>query len=233
MGSNVNQNEASPPLRAASWEAERDGVMCKPERGFHVPWGCELRNCHHVRRLLGGPKEWRHTQTKQNEASPSLGAANYETVAMFVGPWGVQRSGVIRGSEFSLAASGGCELRSCRQIRWLLGGPTEWGHTQIRMRPRLPGSGCELRKCRHVRGLLGDRAAWCYTQIRMRPRRPLGAEHSKTVATFVVCWRVQLSDLIRRSEPGLAAPGSCDMRNCRHLRSLLGAHRRDVLRRSE
>ena len=98
MVSYADQNEASPSLKAASWEAERDGVMCKPE-GLHVPWGCELRNCHHVRRLLGGLREWCHTQTKQNEASPSLGAANCETVATFMGPLGVQRSGVIRISE--------------------------------------------------------------------------------------------------------------------------------------
>ena len=86
MVSYADQNEASPSLRAASWEAERDGDMCKHEGGLHVPWGCELRNCHHIRRLLGGPKEWCHTQTKQNEASPSLGAANCQAVATFVAP---------------------------------------------------------------------------------------------------------------------------------------------------
>ena len=99
MASYADQNEASPSLKAASWEAERDGVMCKPERGFHVPWGCELRNCHHIRRLLGIPKEWCHTQTKQNEASPSLGAASCETVATFVGSREAQRNGVIRRPE--------------------------------------------------------------------------------------------------------------------------------------
>ena len=35
----------------------------------------------------------------QNETSPSLGAANCETVASFVGSWEAQRSGVIRKSE--------------------------------------------------------------------------------------------------------------------------------------
>ena len=32
----------------------------------------------------------------QKEASPSLGAANSETVATFVGSWEAQRSGLIR-----------------------------------------------------------------------------------------------------------------------------------------
>ena len=138
MASYADQNEASPSLKAASWEAERDGVMCKPERGFHVPWGCELRNCHHVRRLLGGPKECCHTQTKQNEASPSLGAAKCETVASFVSSCEAQRSGVIRKPEGGLAVPGGRELRNCRHVRGPLGGPAEWCHTQIRIQPRRP-----------------------------------------------------------------------------------------------
>ena len=168
----TSQKEASPSLGAANcetdaafWEAQRSGVIRKPEGDLAVPGGRELRNCRHVRGPLRDPAEWCHTQIRMRPRRP----------------WS-------------------CELRSCRQFRWLMGWPTEWGHTQIRMRPRRPGRGCELRKCRYVRGLLGDPAAWCYTQIRMRPRRPLGAAHSKTVATFVVCWRVQLSDLIRRSE---------------------------------
>ena len=60
----------------------------------------------------------------QNEASPSLWAANCETVATFVGPWGaanceavatfvgpweVQRSGVPRTSRLDLAAPWGAD----------------------------------------------------------------------------------------------------------------------------
>ena len=74
----------------------------------------------------------------QKEASLSLGAANCETAATFVGPWVVQRSGVIRRSECGVAAPEGCELRNCRWFRWLLGSPAECCHTQIRMRPRRP-----------------------------------------------------------------------------------------------
>ena len=68
-----------------------------------------------------------------------------------------------------------------------------------------------------------------YTQIRIRPRRPLGAANSETVAVFVGCWRVQRSDLIRRS-PSLGAA------NCETVATFVcfwGAHRRDVLRGSE
>ena len=81
--------------------------------------GCELRNCHHVRRLLGGPKEWCRTQTKQNEASPSHGAANCETFATFVSSCEAQRP------ERGLAVPGGRELRNCRNVRGSLGGPAE------------------------------------------------------------------------------------------------------------
>ena len=103
-------NEASPSLGTAkcetdasfgsSWEAQRSGVRRKPEGGLAVPGGRELPNRRHVRGLLGGPAEWCHTKTTmKNEASPSLGAANCETVATFVGSWGAQRNGVIRRPE--------------------------------------------------------------------------------------------------------------------------------------
>ena len=61
-----------------------------------------------------------------------------------------------------------------------------------------------------------------YTQIRMRPRWPCGAAKCETVATFVDCWRVQPSDVMRRSERCLTALGGCELRNCRHVRGLLG-----------
>ena len=113
----ANQNETSPSLRAAncetaatfegSWEVQRGGVICKPERDLPVPGGCELRNCRWFRWLLGGPAEWCHTQIRMrprrpwgprtaNEATPSLGAATCKTVATFVGSWGDQRNGVRR-----------------------------------------------------------------------------------------------------------------------------------------
>ena len=46
-----------------------------------------------------------------NETSTSLGAANCETVAKFVGSWEAQRSRVVRKSERSLAVpgAGNCE----------------------------------------------------------------------------------------------------------------------------
>ena len=72
----------------------------------------------------------------QNESSPSLGAANCETVATFVGPWG--SSGVASYADQNKASPSprGCELRNCRHVRGLLGGPAQSRHTQIRMKPR-------------------------------------------------------------------------------------------------
>ena len=73
----------------------------------------------------------------QNEASPSLGAANSENVATFVCFWLAQRRDVLRGSEGGLGVPG-CELSSCHHVCGLLGGPAEWCHTQFRMTPRRP-----------------------------------------------------------------------------------------------
>ena len=69
MAADANQKEASPSLGA-------------------------LRDRRHFCGLLGGPAEWCRTKTTmKNEASPSLGAANCETVATFVGSWGL--SGMV------------------------------------------------------------------------------------------------------------------------------------------
>ena len=100
----ADQNVASPSLGGAncetdasfggSWEAQRSGGRRKAEGGLAGPGGRELRNRHHFRGLLGGPAEWCHTKTTmKNEASPSLGATNCETVATFVGSWGL--SGMV------------------------------------------------------------------------------------------------------------------------------------------
>ena len=109
MVSYADQSEASPSLRGANceiaatfagpWEAQRSGVICRPEGGLAVPGWCKLRTCRHVRVLLGGPAKWCHTQTKLNEASPSVGAANCETVATFVGSWEAQRNDFTRKLE--------------------------------------------------------------------------------------------------------------------------------------
>ena len=102
----ADQKEASASLAAncqavttfvGSWEARRSGVTRKSERRLAVPGGRELRNRRHVREPPGGPSGV--VSCANQEASPSLGAANCETVATFVSPWGVQRSGVIRRSE--------------------------------------------------------------------------------------------------------------------------------------
>ena len=80
-----------------------------------------------------------------NEASPSLEAANCAAVATFVGSWEAQRNDVLR-----LAVPRGCELRNCRHFRGLLGSPAEWRCTQIQPRPRGSLGGCEERVLHHV-----------------------------------------------------------------------------------
>ena len=80
MVSHADQSEASPSLRVAnceitatiagSWEAQRSGVIRRPERSLPVPAGCELRNCHHFRVVLGGPAQWCHTQTRMRPRRP-------------------------------------------------------------------------------------------------------------------------------------------------------------------
>ena len=96
MASYANQKEGSTSLGAencdtattlvGSCQAQRSGVIRRPDRGLPVSGGCEQRS----------PAKWCHTRTKQNEASPSLGAANCETVATFVGSGEAQRSDCVR-----------------------------------------------------------------------------------------------------------------------------------------
>ena len=51
-----------------------------------------------------------------------------------------------------------------------------------------------------------------------------GAANCATVGTIVSTWEVQREYVQRRSRQDLASPcgGSCQMRNCRHFRELLG-----------
>ena len=154
----------------------------------------------------------------QNEAAPSLRVANGEIAATFAGSWETQRGGVIRRPEKNLPVPEGCELRNCRHFRVILGGPAQWCHTQIRMRPRRPW-GLRTAKLSPV-SWLGGPADCCHTQTTMKPRRPWGLRI--TVANFVGSWGAQRSGVIRRPEGSLAVPGDCELRNCRHFRGLLG-----------
>ena len=71
----ADQNEASPPLRAAN---------CKTVATCGGVWtGASVVT----------------SDADQNETSLSLRAANSETVATGVGSWGAQRHDVLRGSE--------------------------------------------------------------------------------------------------------------------------------------
>ena len=169
------------------------------------------------------------------EASPSLGAANKETVATFVGSWEAQRSGLIRRQNRmrprrpwglrtaemwllswapgkpsgvtsyanSNEASPSLRAANCETVATLVGPGGSSGvvpHAdQNEASPALKGMRTAKRSPRSW-ALGSSGGVVSYTQIRMRPRRPLGAANSETVATFVGCWRVQRSDLIRKSE---------------------------------
>ena len=135
----TDQNEASPSLGAAN---------CETDATFGDSW-----------------EEWWHSQARIRPHQP-WGAAKCESVATFVGFWGAQRNSVICRPELSFAVPAGCELRNCRNVRGLLGGP----------------------------------AGWCHMQTRKKPPRPWGAANLETVAGFGGSWEAQQSGATRRSE---------------------------------
>ena len=200
----ADQNEASPSLGAAkcetaatfagSWEEWcQTQARMQPRRpsGLRI---AKLLPSGLLRRPSGMV-----SHAVQNEASPSLRAANGENATTFAGSWEAQRGGVIRRPERNLPVPGGCELRNCRHFWVVLGGPAQWCHTQIRMRPRRPWG---LRNAK-----LSPRS-WAY-------RRPSGVTlyadqneaspslrvaNCETDITFVGSWEVQRSDTTRTSE---------------------------------
>ena len=178
----ADQNEASPSLGAAkcetaatfagSWEEWcHTQARMKPRR----PWGLRIAKLS-PSGLLGRPSGM-VSYAVQNEASPSLRAANGESATTFAGSWEAQRGGVIRRPERNLPVPGGCELRNCRHFWVVLGGPAQWCHTQIRMRPRRPW-GLRTAKLSPV-SWLGGPADCCHTQTTVKPRRPWGLRIAK------------------------------------------------------
>ena len=144
----------------------------------------------------------------QKEASPSLGAANCETVATFVGsweewchtqarikprrPWGLRieklspsglpgrPSGMVLHAVQNEASP---PLRAANGgTATTFAGSWEAQRGDVIRRPErnvpAPGS-CKLRNCHHFRVVLGGPAQWCHTQTRMRPRRPRGLRTAK------------------------------------------------------
>ena len=69
------------------------------------PGACALRDCRHVRWLLGGPRGDVLRRSEFGLAVPV--AANCETVATFMGCWEVQQSGVLGTPTRDLAAPRG------------------------------------------------------------------------------------------------------------------------------
>ena len=145
MVSDAVQNEASPPMRAdngetattfaGSWEAQRGGVIRRPERNLPVPGDCELRNCRHFRVALGGPAQWCHTQTRMRPSRRwGLRTVQLSPISWLGGPVDCCHT----QTTMNAAVPGGCELRNRRHFRGLLGGPAEWCHTLTRVRPRRP-----------------------------------------------------------------------------------------------
>ena len=180
----ANQNEASPSLGAANCETDatfgdsweewwHSQARIRP----HRPLGLRIAKVSPLSWASGGPSGI-VSYANQNEASPSLGAANCETAATFVGSWQVQRVGVICRPRRNFPVPGGCELRNCRWFRWLLGSPAECCHTQIRMRPRRPW---------------GPRTA-------NEASPSFGAANCEIVATFVGSRGAQRNGVIRRPE---------------------------------
>ena len=158
----------------------------------------------------------------QSETSPSLGVAFRETVATFVGSWEVQRSGVLRISEWDLAVPGGLRSAKLRPLSWAPGRSSalvSYAH-QNETSPSL--GGCDPRNCRHFRGLLGGPAQWCLTHIRMGPRRPGGV---RSVKLSLLSWAPGRSgaEVSYAYQSGTSpSPGCCDPQNYRHFRELLG-----------
>ena len=107
MPSYADLNETSTSLGAAncetvakfvgSWEAQRSRVVRKSERSLAVP-GAGTAKPSQVSVTPGRPSIT-VPHADQNEASPSLGAANCAAVASFGGSWEAQRRGATRGSE--------------------------------------------------------------------------------------------------------------------------------------
>ena len=213
--------------------------------------GCELRNCRNVRRFLGGPAGSCHTRTRKkpqwglrtaklsplscglggasavvpyadrNEASPSLRPANCETDATFGGSWEAQRGGVRRKPEGGLAVPGGRELRNCRHFGGLLGGPADCCHTQTTMKLRRPW-GLRTAKLSPRSWAPGGPSGMVSYADQSEASPSLRGANCEIAATFAGPWEAQRSGVICRPEGGLAVPGWCKLRTCRHVRVLLG-----------
>ena len=78
---------------------------------------------------------------------------------------------------------GGCELRTRRHFRGLVGAPAEWCHTQNIVRPRRPW-GLRIAKLSPLSGAPGRPSGMTLYADQNVASPPLGAANSETVATF-------------------------------------------------
>ena len=132
----------------------------------------------------------------QNEAPPSLRAANGENATTFAGSWEARRGGVIRRPERNLPVPVGRELRNCRHFRVVLGGPAQWCHTQVRMKPRRPW-GLRTTKLSPV-SLAPGRSSGLLPHADQNEASPsLGAANCEAVATFMGSWGAPRNSVIR------------------------------------
>ena len=163
-----------------SWEAQRSGAIRRPSRMRpRRPWGLRTAKLSPVSWAPGRPGgvvSYAH----ENEASPSLGAANCEADATFGTPG---RSGGTRRPESALTVPWGCELRKCRHFRGLLGGPEESCHMQTRMRPRRPW-GRRTAKLPQRSGAPGRSSGLVPYADQKETSPSLGAANCETVAGF-------------------------------------------------
>ena len=97
MTSYADQNKTSPSLGAAD---------CETVATFLGSWGPGVVTSY-------ADQKW---------TSPCLGAADCETGAAFVDRWDVQRSGVVRASEWDLAVPGGLRTAKLSPLSRAAGG---------------------------------------------------------------------------------------------------------------
>ena len=146
----------------------------KPRR----PWGLPIAKLSPLSWAPGEPSGLLQ-HTEHNEASPSLGAANCETVATVVGSWWAPAE--WRHTLTRLGPRRPCGVRTAKlpQRSRVPGKPSGAVSCADQNEASPSLGGCELPNCRHVRGLLGGPTEPCHTQIRMKPRRPWGLRTAK------------------------------------------------------
>ena len=101
-------------------------------------------------------------------------------------------------------------MRNCRHFRRLLGGPAEWGTTQIHIKPRCPRGARSGEKVATFEG------CWEAQRSEAPPKLILNLAIPRSAGAY--------SGVRPQSDSDLTSPslGGCDLRNCHHFRMLPG-----------